>query len=181
MDWKDVGAWLKSNAGTGAALVGSLLSGNVPAAVAAGVSLVSGATGTADPSQALQVFQSDPATVVKLRELASQDDQNVREHIRAMTELQLKDAQAAQAEQQNTIRSGDTSSDPYVRQTRPLMARQSWYATVAYVIGMELLHGFQLTAGGANWDLAMILISPAAAYMGFRTWDKLNTAKVLNK
>lgn len=30
MEWRDVGDWLKSNAGTGAALVGSLLTGNIP-------------------------------------------------------------------------------------------------------------------------------------------------------
>lgn len=41
MDWNGVGTWLKGNAGTGAALVGSLLTGNVPAAVVAGVALVS--------------------------------------------------------------------------------------------------------------------------------------------
>ena len=39
MNWSDVGSWLKDNAGTGAALVGSLLTGNVPGAVAAGVAL----------------------------------------------------------------------------------------------------------------------------------------------
>ena len=31
MNWTDVGSWIKDNAGTGAALVGSLLTGNVPA------------------------------------------------------------------------------------------------------------------------------------------------------
>lgn len=36
MDWKDVGSWLETNAGAGAALVGSLLTGNVPGAIAPG-------------------------------------------------------------------------------------------------------------------------------------------------
>jgi hypothetical protein len=53
MDWKDVGDWLQKNAGTGAALVGSLLVGNVPGAVAAGVSLVASASGHATPDAAL--------------------------------------------------------------------------------------------------------------------------------
>lgn len=39
-DWGKVGGWLKDNAGTGAALVGSLLTGNAPGAIAAGISLV---------------------------------------------------------------------------------------------------------------------------------------------
>ena len=37
MNWAEVGKWLKENAGIGATLVGSLLTGNVPGAVAAGV------------------------------------------------------------------------------------------------------------------------------------------------
>lgn len=64
MDWKDVGAWLKDNAGAGAALVGSLLTGNIPGAVAAGVSMVSGATGEANPDKALAAMQSDPGTLL---------------------------------------------------------------------------------------------------------------------
>ena len=39
MSWSKVGEWLKGNTGTGASLVGSLVTGNVPAAIAAGVSL----------------------------------------------------------------------------------------------------------------------------------------------
>ena len=51
--WSAVGGWLKDNAGTGAVLVGSILTGNVPAAVAAGAALVSSATGESDPAKVL--------------------------------------------------------------------------------------------------------------------------------
>lgn len=173
MNWSDVGAWVKENAGSGAALVGSLLTGNVPGAVAAGAALVSSATGTADPIKALQALQTDPATVVKLKELALQEEASIREHLRAMYELETKDAQAEQSEQQQTIRGGDNADDPYVRETRPRIARQSWYGTLAYVFLFELLKAFNI-GQGANWDLAMIIIAPSAAYMGFRTWDKRN-------
>lgn len=172
MTWSDVGDWLKNNTGSGVALVGSLLTGNIPGAIAAGVSLVSTATGTSDPLKALNQLQSDPATVVRLKELASQEEQNIREHIRAMTELEYKDRQAEQEEQQSTIRTGDTASDEYVRHTRPMMARQSWYATVVYIIGFELLKALKFTIIGADMNLAMIIIAPAAAYLGFRTFDK---------
>ena len=175
MDWSTVGAWIKDNAGAGASLVGSLLTGNVPGAVAAGVALVSSATGTADAAKALQTLQNDPATVVRLRELAVQDDADIRGHIRAMHEMELTDAQAEHTETQTTIREGDNAEDPYVRQTRPLMARQSWYGTMSYVFAFEALKAFE-HGSGANWDLAMIMIAPAAAYMGFRTWDKRNAA-----
>jgi len=77
-----------------------------------------------------------------------------------------------QEQQQLTIRTGDTAEDPYVRQTRPMMARQSWYATVGYILGFEGMKAFKVFDIGANWDLAMILLAPAAAYLGFRSLDK---------
>lgn len=171
--WTDVGQWLKSNAGTGAALVGSLLTGNVPGAVAAGVALIGSATGSADPAVALGQLQTDPATVIKLRELALQEEASIREHVRAMTEAQLKDAQAEHEQQQLTIRGGDVAEDEYVRHTRPLMARQSWYVTAGYVVLFEGAKAAGLFTTGAVMELAMVLIAPAAAYLGFRTADKL--------
>jgi len=172
MNWSEVGSWLKDNAGTGAALVGSLLTGNVPGAVAAGVALVGSATGTNDPAKALAALQGDPATLLKLRELAVQEEASIREHIRTMEEMRLKDEQAAHEQQQLTIRGGDNAEDEYVRHTRPMMARQSWYATMAYILVFEGLNSSKVFEGGANWDLAMILLAPAAAYLGFRSLDK---------
>ena len=170
--WGRVGTWLKDNAGTGAALVGSLLTGNVHGAVAAGISLVSSATGEADPDKALAVLQRDPGSLLKLRELAVAEAASIREHIRLMEEQRLKDEQAAHREQQETIRSGDNASDEYVRHTRPRMARQSWYVTAAYVVGFEAMKAAGAWSLGANWELAMLLGAPAAAYLGFRTADK---------
>lgn len=177
MDWSNVGSFLKENAAAGVGLVGSLLTGNIPGAIAAGVSMVSSATGTTDPSKALQVLQTDPATLVRLKEIAQQDDVSVREHIRAMAELQAQDAQAAQVEQQQTIRAGDVVTDEYVRRTRPRMACQSWYAGAAYIIGFEALKAAGLFQAGADVELAMILLAPAGAYLGFRSWDKWGASK----
>lgn len=131
MDWTKVGDWIKGNAGAGASLVGSLLTGNVPGAVAAGIALVSGATGTNDPTAALQALQTDPATLVKLKELALQDAAGIRDHIRDMAKLQLDDAQAEQEETGKTIRSGDNAEDIVVRRTRPL---QSWLSLVGALV-----------------------------------------------
>lgn len=174
MDWNGVGAWLKENAGAGAALVGSLLTGNVPAAVAAGVALVGGATGTTDPDKAMAALREDPATVIRLRELAGQEAASIRDHIRIMEENRLKDEQAAHEQQQETIRGGDGAEDAYVRHTRPLMARQSWYATMGYVICFEGLKALGVFNVGASLELAMIVIAPAAAYLGFRSLDKFS-------
>lgn len=171
-NWSKVGDWLKGNAGTGAALVGSLLTGNIPGAVAAGVALVSSATGQADPDAALASLQTDPTTVLKLRELAQQNEASIREHIRAMTEMELLDKQHEHEQTQSTVRSGDNAHDEYVRHTRPMMARQSWYATAAYVIGFEAAKAAELASVGASMELAMLLLGPAAVYLGMRTVDK---------
>lgn len=179
MSWSKVGEWLKGNAGTGAALVGSLLTGNVPGAVAAGVALVGSATGTDDPVKALQSLQQDPATVIRLRELAVQEESSIRQHIQAIHEADLKDQQEAHRQQQETIRTGDTAEDEYVRHTRPMMARQSWYATAGYLIAFEGFKAFEVTQIGANFELAALLIAPAAAYLGFRTVDKAGGFKAL--
>lgn len=133
MSWSKVGEWLSTNATSGAALVGSLLTGNIPGAVAAGVSLVASATGQTDPSKALAQLQQDPATLIRLKELAMQDEQNIREHIRQMTEMTLKDGQHEHETTQKTIQSGDNAEDPLVRRTRPLQSWASLIAAFAYV------------------------------------------------
>lgn len=162
MDWKDVGEWLKGNAGTGAALVGSLLTGNIPGAVAAGVSLVTGATGEATPEKAMASLQSDPATVLKLREMALQDEQNIREHIRAMTEADLKDKQAEHEQTQETIRAGDNAEDVVVRRTRPL---QSWLSLIA-----ALVYVFART--DPSLEVLALLLALPWAYAGLRQIGK---------
>ena len=166
MEWKDVGQWLQANAGTGAALVGSLLLGNVPGAVAAGVSLVTGATGEALPDKAMTALQNDPSTLVKLRELAVQDDANIREHIRAMTELQLKDAAAEHEQTQQTIRSGDNSADVVVRRTRPLQSWLSLVSAIAYVFAC-LAFGLQ-----TDTTILTLLLTLPWAYAGLRQIGK---------
>lgn len=171
MNWKTVGEWLKKNSGPGAVLVGSLLTGNLPGAVAAGVSIVSGATGTDNPTQALEIFQRDPQTVVRLRELANQEQASIRQHIETMARQKLEDEQKEHEQQQLTIRQGDQSTDKEIRMTRPTMAKQSWVATIAYCIGC---FGIRAITGNDvfDWMIASILSSPAWAYLGFRTGDK---------
>lgn len=179
MNWSKVGNWIKRNAGTGTALIGSLLVGNVPGALAAGISLVSSATGTDDPAKALQILQKNPQTMLKLKEMYYANESNVREHLAEVKKLELEDAQKAHTEQQTTIREGDKALDEYVRRTRPRMARQSWYGTLFYVISTELA-GLWDIGSGASMELALVLLGPAGAYMGFRTWDKHHKSK-LNK
>jgi len=172
MRWEDVGGWLRSNGGSLLGLAGAVATGNIPAGVAAVASMVAEATGETSPSAALAKLQTDPATLVKLEEIAKRDEADIRLHHRELLRLTLEDAQKAHEQQQLTIRSGDNAEDEYVRHTRPKMARQSWYATMSYVILFEGLKLSGAFSSGASLELAMVLIAPAGAYMGFRTWDK---------
>lgn len=175
MNWSEVGSWIKNNAGPGAALIGSLMSGNVPGAMSAGVALVSSATGTNDPSEALAALQGDPMTLVKLKELAQQNEADIRRHLETMERLKLEDRQHEHEQQQKTIRAGDTAEDPFIRHTRPTMAKESWTATVAYCIGCFGVHAISGT-DLFNAYIAGILSAPAWAYIGFRTGDKFAAA-----
>lgn len=171
MSWKRVGEWLKDNAGSGAKLVGSLLTGNAPGAIAAGVALVSSATGHDSPDGVLAALQNDPATVLRLRELAAQNEADIRKHIETMRRLELENEQKEHEQTQATIRGGDASMDEFVRRVRPQMAIDSWKATVAYCLGCWVAQGLN---GVDLFDvyLAGFLSSPAWAYLGLRTADK---------
>lgn len=166
--WEEVGGWLKKNGGQGVALVGSLLTGNVPGAIAAGVSLVTSATGHGDPDAVLAQLQGNPETVVKLRELAYQNEASIRDNIRLTAEQEMKDAQAEHKETQDTIRAGDKAEDKLVRWTRPLMAWTGLVSGLLYVLA---------NSEPSDAILAMLFTAPWA-YMGLRTVDKKRGPKV---
>ena len=85
-------------------------------------------------------------------------------------ELQFADKQTEQSQTQETIRSGDNAADAYVRQTRPLMARQSWQMTAIYVMTFSLLQAWG-RGTGPDFDIVLMLMTPALAYLGLRTLD----------
>ena len=85
-------------------------------------------------------------------------------------ELERADQQAEQATTQQTIREGDGAKDEYVRHTRPLMARQSWQAGALYIVLFTVLSAFGY-GDGPDFEMAMLMLTPAWAYMGLRTLD----------
>jgi hypothetical protein len=158
MEWKDVGNWLYRNGSSLLGLAGAVATGNIPGGVAAVASMITEATGETDPTQALYKLQTDPATMLKLEEIAKANEANIRLHHREMVRLELEDGQKAHSEQQATIRSGDNAEDPYVRHTRPLM---------------ELAKAVWGKGEGASVELALVIGAPALAYIGFRSlFDK---------
>lgn len=171
MDWKQVGDWIKGNAGSGAALVGSLLTGNLPAAVAAGISIVSSATGTDDPALSLQALQADPEIVVRLRDLAYQNEASIREHLRAIKQMELEDEQARHHETQETIRAGDRAEDRFVRWTRPGQSWLSLTCAIAYVF----------TYDAPDYTILGMMLALPWAYAGLRQVGKGFDSIVLKK
>lgn len=161
-DWKKVGDWLKKNGGKGVALIGSLVSGNAPGAVAAAVSLISSATGTDDPTQALEALQTSPDNLVKLKELYFANEADIRRHHETMTRLELEDKQAEHHETQETIRAGDRAEDVFVRRTRPAQSWLSLFAGLYYVIFTK----------DPSFELALILFTLPWAYAGLREVGK---------
>ncbi len=91
--------------------------------------------------------------------------------------------------QQKTVQAELHQNDLYTKRTRPKIARQSWYLTIAYAvfstIGAPLLAHFTAQTGldgefvagvfadiGFQWEVFMAVASPALTYMGVRTFDK---------
>ncbi len=171
MEWSDVGGWLVDNATTGGALVGSIMTGNVPGAIAAGASLVQSATGEVSPKKALAKLQSDPATMVRLAELENENDADIRLHSREVMKLKFEDEQKEHETTQKTIQNGDNSDKWWVSITRP---GQSWLlvcATIGYV--------FYATSKGSVPDPVTIgaMMMQPLAYAGLRTRDKFDTLR----
>ncbi len=167
MSWSDVGNWLKENAGAGASLVGSLLVGNYTGAIASGISLVSSATGQSDPEQVLATLQSNPETLVKLKELAYKEEDSIRKHVEEMKRIELEDEQLSHATTQKTIINSDNSSDRLVRWTRPL---QSWLSLIMaglYVYLSKIVDPYILG----------LLLTLPWSYAGLRQFGKWSDAK----
>lgn len=165
---RTVGGWFGSDSTTAKAAD----------SVASIVETVNGAINPADQQRVLEqkLAQLPPEQLVQLETLKVQLQQFQLERDKA----QMADQQAAQHEQQETIRNGDNATDEYVRQTRPLMARLSLYSSIAYVMIMSLgqqagavagAFGHAFTMPEPDWDLALMLATPALGYLGFRTLD----------
>lgn len=85
-------------------------------------------------------------------------------------ELAYTDIQKEHEQSQLTIRQGDEADDQYVRHTRPKLARQSWYISGLYVLGLSALQAYG-KGNGPNIEMTALLLSPAWAYLGLRTMD----------
>lgn len=80
---------------------------------------------------------------------------------------------------QETVQSELRQTDLYTKRTRPIIARRSFYAGLAYVLltalpeaGIVFGNVFTLMPWQFEWEVLMLLYSPALTYMGVRGFDK---------
>lgn len=128
--------------------------------------LVDIAAGKPNPEQALNqaLISLSPQDLLQLKSVAAECDvQLARIAANRDTRLHLQT--------QQTIQNGDNSTNPYVNQTRPYMARLSGYITGIYVLGLDAAAAFD-KGSGASLDMAMLLVAPLLAYMGLREIGK---------
>ena len=165
--WSKVGDWIKDNAGNGASLVGSLLTGNVLGAVSAGVALVSGATGTDNPALALQELTTNPDAMVKLKELYYKNEDSIRKHIETIHLAELEDRQKEHETTAKVIVEGQKVATGWFEKTsRPMMA---WASMI--------FSGYYVIQGNADFAMLGIVIAPCFAWMGLRSIDKRTNTK----
>jgi competence CoiA-like predicted nuclease len=78
--------------------------------------------------------------------------------------------------QQKTIQAELHQNDLYTKRTRPKIARQSWYVTAAYALMSSFLPmlpaSWELQAPVFQWQIFLVLSSPALTYMGVRGFEK---------
>lgn len=168
MSWGKVGRWISENMDGAAGLVGSLLSGNAPAAIATGISLLASSTGSDDPVKALAKLQSSVDAQEHFKVISDQSEREIRSHIAEMHRLDLEDKQKAHEETQKTIRAGDRSEHWFIRGTRPA---QSWVSLIfafGYVIATM--------DSEVNISVLSMLLALPWAYAGLREVGKGVTA-----
>ena len=84
--------------------------------------------------------------------------------------------------QQETVRAELHQSDLYTKRTRPKVARQSWYITALYALAGTFLPvlpaDWGLQAPVMQWEMFLVLASPALTYMGVRGFEKWKNGKI---
>ena len=84
------------------------------------------------------------------------------------------------AAQQKTIQAELQQNDTYTKRTRPIIARRSFYAGLGYALltalppdGISVVFTESIIMPWQfQWEVLMLLYSPALAYMGVRGFEK---------
>lgn len=165
---------IKDIIGSAAPLLGSMVGGPLGGSLG---TLIADKLGVEDnPESILNKLRTDPDALVKIKQMESDERQQLRELKFKETQLQSKERMHEHETTQNTIQTGDTAEDPYVRHTRPKMARWSFYVGCTYTILMEFATILDY-GSGAEPTVMGILFGGAFTYMGVRTVDAFSKYK----
>lgn len=164
MSWSKVGDWIKDNAGSGAAIVGALLTGGSSAAVAMGVSMIADATGTNEPDKALEALQSNPEMMLRLEELRNDRQADINRHIETMEKAKLDDKQAEHATTASVTMNGD-NAEGGVKWIRPLQSTASLIAGMVYCFMAKTI----------EFDILGLWLALPWGYAGLRQFGKWKT------
>jgi hypothetical protein len=107
-----------------------------------------------------------PESLVELESIKAE----MQKEVTRRQELSLQDKQKEHEQTQLTNRNGDNAKDEYVRQTRPAIARRSFWMMCLYVFAFEAFHANGL-GDGADIYIALTIGAFAYAYFGLRTVD----------
>ena len=165
MNWSDV----KDIVGKAAPLVGSLLGG--PAGGAVG-SMVAHALGTDDsPDAVVNALKANPDALVKVKQIEADHAEKLQElQVTAENNRLTAETQRYKASQK-TIQTQAQYGTDYVKNTRPKIARLSFYAGAAYALGMTIAHVAITGAPGPDAALLGTLFGPCGFYMTMRSVD----------
>ena len=96
-----------------------------------------------------------------------------------MAKIELETERDIEVAQQATIQAELQQNDTYTKRTRPKLARQSWYLSMAYMSACLLSSitfpeswdtvGYELEF---QWEVFVAVASPALQYIGARGFDK---------
>jgi hypothetical protein len=119
------------------------------------------------------------------KDLAKQLDHAFRSQVSMeaaeFQQLELDAEKEMFVSQQETVRAELHQSDLYTKRTRPKIARQSWYITATYALSSMLLPVLPKTWGlgepSIDWQIFLVLASPALTYMGVRGFEKWKNAR----
>lgn len=128
--FKDIGKVL---IGKGLPLVGSLIGGRTGESFG---QVIASALGVENkPDQIMAAIEKDPNAAIKLKEFETQIALNRIERDKA----EIQHDTTSESEAAQTIRVEASSSDAYVRRTRPMIIRQMFYLTAFEAVAIILL------------------------------------------
>lgn len=156
--------------------IGSLFggkAGEVAEKVAGVADAIQGKTPAAQRQAMQDVVDSlPPEAMVELKKIAN-EAARIQNEAKARA---FEHTETMHHDTQETARVEAASDDSYVRRSRPMMARHSFYAGVAYALITSVATWLDWGTG-PNMNILGLLLAPGLTYMGARTIDAFSKHK----